>query len=202
MKLFLLAMNLVGVPPFQAKKTEEKGGPSEADQKTIQAIEKLGGSVRQIAQNDDRLEVDFHLQPGSLTDDQLAVLKDLKKVIHLHLGNTNITDKGLAQISGLTTLTELHLEKTKITDAGLKSLARLSELSYLNLYGTGITDAGLVNLKGLAKLKHLYLWQTKVTPAGVNDLRKAIPGLDANIGPDLESPKAAPESKEKTDTKK
>jgi len=199
MKLFLLAMNLVGVPPFQAK---EKGGPTEADQKTIQAIEKLGGSVRQIAQNDDRLEVDFHLQPGSLTDDQLAVLKDLKKVIHLHLGNTNITDKGLAQISGLTTLTELHLEKTKITDAGLKSLGRLSELSYLNLYGTGITDAGLVNLKGLAKLKHLYLWQTKVTPAGVNDLRKAIPGLDANIGPDLESPKAAPESKEKTDTKK
>jgi Leucine Rich Repeat (LRR) protein len=202
MNLFLFAMNRAGTPVFQAKKPEEKGGPSEADQKTIQAIEKLGGSVRQIAQNDDRLEVDFHLQPGSLTDDQLAILKDLKKVIHLHLGNTNITDRGLAQLSGLTTLTELHLEKTKITDAGLKALAHLSELSYLNLYGTGITDAGLANLKGLTKLKHLYLWQTKVTPAGVNDLRKAIPGLDANIGPDLESPKTGPESKEKTDTKK
>jgi len=202
MKPFLFALNLAGLPAFQAKKAEEKGGPTEAEQKAIQAIEKLGGSVRQIAQNDDRLEVDFHLQPGSLTDDQLATLKDLKKVIHLHLGNTNITDRGLTQLAGLTTLTELHLEKTKITDAGLKSLANLSELSYLNLYGTGVTDAGLVHLKGLSKLKHLYLWQTKVTPAGVNDLRKALPGLDANTGPDLEVPKTAPETKEKTEPKK
>jgi hypothetical protein len=202
MNPFLFAMNLVGAPVSQAKKAEDKSSPSEADQKVIQAIEKLGGSVRQIAQNDDRLEVDFHLQPGSLTDDQLATLKELKKVIHLHLGNTNITDRGLAHLAGLTTLTELHLEKTKITDAGLKSLTSLSALEYLNLYGTAVTDAGLAQLKGLSKLKHLYLWQTKVTPGAASDLRKAIPGLDANLGPDVEAPKPAVETKEKTDTKK
>src|SRR5438093_10187062 len=109
MKPFLFVINLVGLPVSQAKKTEDKG-PSESDQKAIQAIEKLGGSVRQLAQNDDRLDVDFHLQPGSLTDDQLAVVKDLKKMIHLHLGNTNITDRGLVHLAGLTALTELHLE--------------------------------------------------------------------------------------------
>ena len=202
MKPFLFVMNLAGIPVSQAKKTEDKSGPSETDQKAIQAIEKLGGSVRQLAQNDDRLEVDFHLQPGSLTDDQLAVVKDLKKMIHLHLGNTNTTDRGLAHLAGLTALTELHLEKTKITDAGLKSLANLNALEYLNLYGTAVTDAGLAHLKGLSKLKHLYLWQTKATPAGVSDLRKALPGLDANLGPDIEAPKAAQESKEKGDAKK
>ena len=202
MNPILFAMNLLGEPAPQAKKAEDKGGPGETDQKLIQAVEKLGGSVRQIAQNDDRLEVDFHLQPGSLTDDQLAVLKDLKKVIHLHLGNTNVGDRGLASVASLTTLTELHLEKTKVTDAGLKSLANLNSLEYLNLYGTGITDAGLVHLKGLSKLKHLYLWQTKVTPAGANDLRKALPGLDVNLGPDVEAPKSAAGAKETTDTKK
>jgi len=202
MNLFLFAMNLAGAPVSQAKKAEDKSGPSEADQKVIQAIEKAGGSVRQIAQNDDRLEVDFHLQPGALTDDQLTVLKDLKKVIHLHLGNTNITDRGLVHLAGLTTLMELHLEKTKITDAGLKSLANLTALEYLNLYGTAVTDAGLVQLKGLSKLKHLYLWQTKATPAAVSDLRKALPGLDANLGPDAEAPKPAQETKEKADSKK
>jgi len=202
MNPFLFATNLAAATVSQGKKAEDKGGPTEADQKAIQAIEKLGGSVRQIAQNDDRLEVDFHLQPGSLSDDQLAILKDLKKLIHLHLGNTNITDRGLAYLTGLTTLTELHLEKTKITDAGLKSLANLNALEYLNLYGTSVTDAGLVYLKGLSKLKHLYLWQTKVTPAGVNDLRKALPGLDANTGPDVETPKATQEVKEKVEPKK
>jgi hypothetical protein len=202
MNPFLFAMNLLGVPVSQAQKAEDKSGPSEADQKVIQAIEKLGGSVRQIAQNDDRLEVDFHLQPGSLTDDQLVALKDLKKVIHLHLGNTNISDRGLTHLASLTTLTELHLEKTKITDAGLKSLANLTALEYLNLYGTGITDAGLPALRGLSKLKHLYLWQTKVTQAGASDLRKALPGLDVNLGPDVESTKPAQEAKEKTDSKK
>jgi len=107
---------------------DQKAGPSPAEQKAIQAIEKAGGSVRTLAQNDDHLEVDFHLHPSSLTDEQLAPLAELKKIVHLHLGNTNITDRGLTYLEPMTGLTELHLEKTKVTDAGLAHLKNLKNL--------------------------------------------------------------------------
>jgi Leucine-rich repeat (LRR) protein len=183
--------------------TEQKAGQSESDLKIIELIEKSGGSVRKIAQNDDRLEVDFHLQPSTLTDEQLAPLSKLKNIFELHLGNTNITDRGMAYLEGLTTLVRLHLERTKITDTGLKYLKNLKNLAYLNLYGTGVTDAGLAPLKGLSNLKNLYLWQTKVTPAGVNDLKKALPSLNVDTGAELELSKTTTqEPKEKGEVKK
>ncbi len=183
------------------QKGQEKSGQPAAEQKVVEMIEKAGGSVRKIAQNDERLEVDFHLQAGSLTDDQLAPLKELKNIIHLHLGNTGVTDRGLAHVGNLVTLTKLHLEKTKISDAGLKHLGNLKDLSYLNLYGTEITDAGLAHLKGLTNLKNLYLWQTKMTPAGVSDLQKALPAVQINTGWEETKGTAPQDSKEKNETK-
>jgi hypothetical protein len=202
MKSSLLTMFLGELAADQAAKGEDKAGQTPAEQKALQTIEKLGGSVRTIAQNDDRLEVDFHLQPSSLTDEQLATLQELKKIVHLHLGNTNITDRGLAYVEPMTALTELHLEKTKVTDAGLAHLKNLKNLSYLNLYGTGISDAGLVHLKGLTNLKKLYLWQTKVTSAGVDDLRKALHDLDVSTGGDTETSKTDTKPKGETQSNK
>lgn len=141
-------------------------------------IEKLGGLVGPLAQNDDHLEISFHMKGAGLTDKDLAALSGLKNVVHLDLGQTAISDAGLASIKGLKELTELHLEGTKITDAGLVNLKEMHNLSYLNLYGTGVTDAGLDHLSRLTNLKHLYVWQTKVTDAGVTKLKTALPQLD------------------------
>ena len=190
MKLSIWSVALLA---FTLRMTSAEGQgkeqPAESEQKAIQAIEAVGGTVREIAQNDDRLEVAYPREfsipiegQAPLTDEHLAILKDLPKIVHLRLGSTSVTDQGLSHLEGLPNLTRLHLEKTKITDVGLKHLGNLKNLTYLNLYATEISDTGLLHLKNLSKLKKLYLSQTKVTKAGVADLQKALPQLDVNTG--------------------
>ena len=160
--------------------------PAFADEKSaLAAIEKLGGSVRGVALDTDALEIDFHLQGDSLTDEGLVHLAGFKKLINLHLGGTQVTDAGMAQLKRLSSLRRLHLEKTEVGDAGLVHLKGLADLEYLNLYATKVTDDGLEHLKGLKKLRRLYLWQSKVTEEGAEKLRKALPDLEVNTGADL-----------------
>ena len=147
------------------------------DATVLAKIEKAGGTVGPLAQNDDHLAVSFHMAGAAVTDKDVAAMSGLKDVVVLDLGQTGITDAGLARIVGLKDLTELHLENTKITDAGLVALKNMSQLSYLNLYGTSVTDAGLEHLTHLKNLRHLYVWQTKVTQAGTDKLKQALPQL-------------------------
>jgi Leucine Rich repeat len=153
----------------------EKAPLSAEAQAAIDGIQKIGGTVMQLAQNDDSLVVDFHLGGTSLGDDGLAAVKTLPKVVELDLKDTQITDAGLAHLAGIGTLVKLHLEKTKITDAGLAHLKDLGNLEYLNLYGTAVTDAGLEHLKGLKSLKKLFVWQTQVTDEGIAKFKEALP---------------------------
>lgn len=175
---------------------QQDGG---ADPAIVQKVEQLGGKVMKIAQNDDGLEVYFHLgrnhdglrqfetpKPGAppppALDGELGILKDVPNLVWLHLGGTDVTDEGLPHLAGLASLTRLHLERTKVSDAGLANLKDLQNLAYLNLYQTGISDAGLAHLEGLKGLKNLYLWQTKVTKAGVEKLQKALPDCNIDVG--------------------
>ncbi|QDV17724.1 Leucine Rich repeats (2 copies) [Gimesia panareensis] len=158
---------------------------SAADKKKDPAVEQAkskvraaGGSVLELAQNDDRLEVAFHLSDQKVTDETLKSLAGLSKVASLNLRGTDVTSAGLAHLKNLKDLTHLHLEKTKVDDAGMKQLQALPNLEYLNLYGTAVTDAGVAQLGSLKKLKRLYVWQTKVTrPAGLA-LQEQISGLE------------------------
>ena len=171
---------------LQTKKTETPANP---EAKTIAAIEKSGGTVRTLAQNDDRLEVAFNLQGAAVTDKDLLPMSQLKKVAYVNLAKTGITDAGLVTLKSLADLIQLHLELTKITDAGLHHIAALKKLEYLNLYGTNVTDAGLKHLSGLTELKNLYLWQTKVTKEGVEKLKQSLPKTDINTGWEAEPAK-------------
>jgi hypothetical protein len=151
--------------------------PTPEAEAAIAEIQKIGGTVMQLAQSDDSLVVDFHLGGTSLSDDALAQVKTLPKVVQLDLKDTQITDAGLAHLAGIATLNKLHLEKTKITDAGLEHLKDLGNLEYLNIYGTAVTDAGLAHLGGLMNLKKLYVWQTQVTDEGIAKLKEALPDV-------------------------
>jgi Leucine Rich repeat len=168
-----LGLNARGQAPAQRTDTEKKA---------LASLQKMGAFAMELAQNDHRLEVAYHLMDKEITPENLVPLKDLKDVVHLNLRGRAVTDDMLAQIKGLTSLTRLHLEKTKITDKGLANLKGLNNLEYLNLYGTAVTDAGLANLEGMKKLKNLYLWQTKVTPAGVEKLKKTLPQVNIVVG--------------------
>lgn len=175
---------------------QEKPMPTEAEKAAIAEIKKLGGNVLEIAQNDSRLDVAFHLIDPKINDTQLALVKNLPRTASLNLRGTEITDGGLANIKDLKGLTKLYLEKTKITDAGLEQLKGLENLEYLNLYGCpGVTDAGLKHLEGLKKLKKIYLWQTPVTDAGAAALKAAIPEIKIDRGQELPKPEPKPEEK-------
>lgn len=176
---------------------EEKAPPTEAEKAAMAEIRKSGGQVIELAQNDARLDVAFHLADGKITDDSLKPLEQLPKTAQLNLRGREITNAGLAHIKNLKGLTRLHLEKTKVTDDGLASLKDLENLEYLNLYGTEVTDAGLKHLEGLKKLRKIYLWQTKVTDAGVAALKTAIPELQIIRGVDLAKPPEEKKPEEK-----
>jgi mono/diheme cytochrome c family protein len=158
----------------------------------VAKIEKSGGTVRQVAMSDQRLEIDFHLTGASVTDAALTPLAGIKGVVELNLGKTSVTDAGLVHIKGLTDLTTLHLEGTKITDKGLANIKGLKNLTYLNVYNTAVTDEGLNQLAGLTNLKSLYVWQTKVTKAGADKLKAALPKVEIVLGWDAD---AKPEEK-------
>ncbi len=157
-------------------------------------IKELGGQVLGIAQNTEGVRVLIPpktFEGRILTDNDLAVLKDLNPVVELDLKNAGITDAGIKHLSPLASLERLHLEKTKITDAGLADIKGLSKLKYLNLYGTGVTDAGLEHLKALGQLRNLYLWQTKVTFDAAKKFHEAAAeagneNLEINLGWDKE----------------
>lgn len=155
----------------------DKPAPTEAEKVALAEIRKSGGQVMELAQNDSRLDVAFHLSDGKITDDQLIPLKNLPQVAQLNLRGREVTNAGLVHLKDLKGLVRLHLEKTKVTDEGLQQLKGLENLEYLNLYGTEVTDAGLKHLEGLKKLRKLYLWQTQVTDAGVAGLKGAVPEL-------------------------
>ncbi|MFM9962787.1 MAG: hypothetical protein ACKV2Q_16375 [Planctomycetaceae bacterium] len=163
-------------------KDAPKATPAELD--AIAAVKKAGGAVLQVAQNDNRLDIAFHLADGKIGDEQVAATKPLANVIYsLNLRGTEVTDKGLEHLKELKSLVRLHLERTKITDAGLAHLAALENLEYLNLYGTEVTDAGVQSLAGLKKLKKLYVWQTKVTEEGQAKFKAA--NTTAQLVPDI-----------------
>lgn len=166
------------IPLGLAAQTKTPAPPAGADAKAIAAIEKAGGQVIKIAQDDERLEVNLRLGGSAITDEQVALVRQLHNVLHLNLANTAVTDAGLAAIKDQKQLTELHLEQTKITDKGIATIRDLKNLQYLNLYGTAVSDAGLDQLRGLTNLKHLYVWQTKITEAGTKKFKAAVPGVD------------------------
>jgi hypothetical protein len=123
-----------------------------AEVEAINKLKQAGAQISEVAQNDHHIEVAFHLSSNKITDEQIAPLKDLARLVVM-----------------------VNLRGTEITDAGLEQLKGLENLEYLNLYSTPITDAGLKHLEGLKKLRHVYVWQTQVTDAGVNALKAAVP---------------------------
>ncbi len=181
---------------------EEKMPPTDAEKGAMAEIRKSGGQVMELAQNDSRLDVAFHLADGKIEDAQLAPLKSLPKLAQLNVRGKDITDAGLANIKDSKALVRLHLERTKVTDAGLDQLKGLENLEYLNLYGTAVSDAGLKSLEGLKKLKRVYLWETKVTDAGVAGLKTALPEIQIIRGVEPAKPAEAKPEEKKPEEKK
>ena len=102
---------------------EKKVEISAAEKAALETLRKSGGTVLEIAQNDNRVEVSFHLSDAKIGDKQLEPLKGLKSVYSLNLRGAEVTDAGL-----------VHLEK-------------LAELEVLYLYGGNFSDDAVAALR-------------------------------------------------------
>lgn len=181
MSLFSMALLMTSfawIEETPAQPAVEIAAPTADEQAVIAKIRESGGQVLQLAQNDQRLEVTFHLASSKVTDETIAPLKQIARLVDtVNLRGTEITDAAGKVLAELPELRRLHLEKTRITDAALADLTGLKKLEYLNVYGTAIGDAGLKHLSGISSLKSLYVWQTSVTDAGCDALKAAVNGL-------------------------
>src|SRR5262249_23249562 len=100
---------------------------------------------------------------ANITNQKLAVLRDLPNLEELTLDNAagkdrGIGDVGAAHLGQLTGLRKLSLLGSKVKDKGLAQLQGLTGLLELNLDSCKlITDEGLASLKPLKELRDLNL---------------------------------------------
>jgi len=73
--------------------------PSDADKALIEAVQAAGGQAMQLAKNDARLTIAFHLSDKEITDGTLDLFKDAGNVYSLNLRGTQVTDAGVAEES-------------------------------------------------------------------------------------------------------
>lgn len=129
------------------------------------------------------LPVQFlRLGHATLTDAELAKLKDLPNLTTLDLTGTPITDAGLKHVGGLKQLTSLSLNNVQtVTDAGANHLEGLTELVTLHADAVPFGDAGCASLAKLPKLKSVQAaFMPNVTNAGMKALAKS-PSLELAI---------------------
>ena len=203
---YVLVAVIMLVPGSLLRAQEEEEGVaikySDADKAAIQKIRDADALVLEVAQNDNRLNVAFHLGSEEIGDEQISTVKGLGFIVSLNLRGTKVSDAGLAPVASCAALERLHLEKTGITDAGVKQLAPLENLYYLNLYGTAVSDAAIDDIAALKGLKKVYIFETKITIDGVAALKEKRPEL--KIIPDLvvEKVKAEAEAVRKAEEEK
>src|SRR5438477_12348691 len=97
--VLVLAAVLCAQPPAAVQQTP-------AGKKALERVRQLGGLALEVAQNDTHLDISFPSGDGKFSDENLALLKDLKGVVHLNLRGQPVTAAQLAQLQRLTDLTE------------------------------------------------------------------------------------------------
>lgn len=144
---------------------------------------------------------EIHVTSDLLTDESLAVICELPKLVsllisrapritdgglqslkkrphlrELYLANTSVGDNGLKYLEGLNTLWSLDLAGTQVTDRGVKELSSLRALSLLTLSGTAVEGPGLAYLRNNENLG-LCLDQTAVNDQGVQQFTSRLTQL-------------------------
>ena len=98
---------------------------SAADTAAVEKIRESGGAVLEVAQNDNRLNVAFHLSTEEIGNEQLALVKDLGFIVSLNMRGTAVDDKGVANLGGCSGLQRLHLEKPKVKYLNFKEVLNM-----------------------------------------------------------------------------
>ena len=109
-------------------------------------LSSIGASVRMREGH----AVNVGLASTSVTDRELALLKELPQLEELSLRDTEVSDLGMAHLAGLRALKTLDLSSTTLADSALAHLKSLTGLQSLDLSHTLVEGSGLAALSGMA----------------------------------------------------
>lgn len=109
------------------------------------------------------------LMGPEITDADMRLLADLRRLESLEFYETRVSDDGLRPLRDLKGLTRLVFDP-QITDAGLEHLSDLGHLTTLDLINTRVRGEGLSHLSGLSRLKDLYLTSTPLGDRGLQEI--------------------------------
>ncbi|MBA7617350.1 hypothetical protein ES703_24664 [subsurface metagenome] len=110
-------------------------------------------------------------QDPNITDENLAVLAQIKNLRGLNTISDRLTDLGMRHLRRCKNLRSLNLIARRVTSCGLKYLADLYELRELELTIGFVGNCGLRHLSKLANLRSLNLYPAKgISDAGLKHL--------------------------------
>jgi hypothetical protein len=96
----------------------------DAEDKAVEAIKKLGGSVMRDDNAAGKPVVRVDLRDTKATDADLKDLKEFKSLRTLDLFNTKVTDAGLKELKEIKSLRLLYINKTEVTNDAVKELLK------------------------------------------------------------------------------
>lgn len=158
-------------------------------EEVMEKIRQRGFAVRQIAMNNNFLDVGWRDIDSLSVNNEITALEEVaEKIAWLDLGSSNLQDASLKVIGKMKNLVRLKMEDNPITDSAIKDLVDLKHLESLNLYKTKITDICAPDLIHLKGLKKLFIWQTEFGDAGTSQLKAALPEVEVIGGYTLNTP--------------
>jgi hypothetical protein len=133
---------------------------------------------QQLSQLDDaeNLRV-LVLDAGEVTDQGIAQIAKVSKLVHLRIRNSTLTDASLDDLAKLKNLRVLNLPQAKFSKEGVARLADLPNLRQLRLGGDGITDVSK-SVAQITRLRSLHLINVPVTDDGLRALA-TMPNLES-----------------------
>jgi Leucine-rich repeat (LRR) protein len=118
---------------------------------------------------------ELDLASESITDSEVKLLTQSKRLKTLILGDNTITDVGALEIcDNLPHLTKLFLNNNQITDKGTESLEKLKEIKYLDFRANKLTGDCARNISKLSTLTQLSLSNNQLNDAAVTELSKLV----------------------------
>jgi hypothetical protein len=124
--------------------------------------------------------VSLGVEQLAITSAGMVHLKHVPRLRWLFLDGTLVDDEGMQHVAELTDL-ELLSTSGKVSDRGLELLTTLAKLKELTLNSSQVTDHGLKHLESLQNLESLQLYQTQISDDGLEHLKglKKLRFLDA-----------------------
>ncbi|MCA9013769.1 MAG: hypothetical protein KDA77_00430 [Planctomycetaceae bacterium] len=117
------------------------------------------------------------LSETKISNKSIAVINQLKNLLHLNIPGINLSGQGLAQLSDQLKLRSLHINNNlRLNDEDIKYVVQYPQLTNVSIAQTSVTGRGLAEMSSLKGLTALQIHLAKIDDQGLEQLQ-AFPEL-------------------------